>query len=209
MVTATKYVSVALLVGVVVLSGCNGTPEVIDQRPIVTSDTWIDNPDQFRDKLAAVGSATIIGNEAIARTRAAANGRGELGAVLKAEIGQLVENWAKEAGDMNIKNSLSSYINDEVFTRQYVDTTISGARPVKYATRAGTQYVLMLLEPDKIAAWYKQMGDALEEQALRDATLWKTEAMKSQARDRFEKVRDQRKQEHIDKVKALMPGGAS
>ena len=81
------------------------------------------------------------------------------------------EFWAKEAGNMMIKDTLSSYINDEVFTRQYLDTTISGARPVKYARRDGTQYVLMLLEPEKVASWYDQMSDALEKEALRSSRL--------------------------------------
>jgi hypothetical protein len=207
MFTATKYVSLALLVGVVVLSGCNGTPEIVDDRPIVTSDTWIDNPDQYRDVLASVGSSPIVGNESMSRTRAEANGTAALARVLKSEVGQLIENWAKEAGNMMIKETLSSYINDEVFTRVYVDTTISGARPVKYATRDGTQYVLMLLEPEKVASWYDQMSDALEQEALRDATLWKTEAMKSDARDRFEKIQKERKEDHVNKVKALMGMG--
>jgi hypothetical protein len=207
MTTTSKVLIVALLAGLCVLSGCGGAPIVTDNREIVTTDEIWDNPGMIRDHLAAIGAAVHLGNEAAARDSAAANGRAQLAATLKAEINQLIEDWSKQAGNLQIKQSLSSYINNENFTRQFVDTTIRGARAVKYARRGDTQYCLVILDVEKTKEWYDQMSDALEQEALRDATLWKTEAMKSEARDRFEKIKKEREEAHLNKIQQLMGGG--
>jgi hypothetical protein len=197
--TETFVASIFLTAGLALTTGCASD----DSVSVPSDGDWIDNPGQVEGALAAVGTQIFVSNEGNARTGAEADARAKLAATLKAEINQLVENWAKEAGDLQIQDSLSSLINNETFTRQYVDTVIRGATAYEYQRRENTVYCLMLMQPEKVAEWYDEMSDALEKEAMRDAALWKTEAMKSEARDRFDKIKEERKQEHIDKIKAL------
>jgi hypothetical protein len=199
-----ENVKLALLVAVLAvgLVACK-SKETKTDAALPSACSWVDNPGEVRDKLAAVGAAVNLGNIAAARDSAATNGRAQLAATLKAEINQLVEDWSKQAGNLKIKESLSSYINNENFTRQYVDTTIKGGRAVKYCSSGDTMYCLVILDTEGAKEWYDKMGDAIEQEALRDATLWKTEAMKSEARDRFDALQKQKKEESAKKIEAL------
>lgn len=208
-------VALILFAGLGVLLGCGGsskTPENPSTRVDPQGDWW-NNPGVVQDRLAAIGASPFLNNVSSARIAAETNARAALAATLKAKIQQLVENWSKEAGDLNIAKSLSSYINNETFTRQFVDTEISGARAHKYHLDrdTNTQYVLMILDTEKAQEWLSSVGNALSEQALRDATLFKTEAMKSQARDRLDSLIDKEKKQAEEATKAIMKatlGGA-
>jgi len=192
--------SVLAIAGLVLLPACGTTSnEVV----IPDDDAWVDDPGKVEGTLASVGMAIFVANEGAARTSAEADARAKMAATLKSEINQLVEDWSKEAGDLQIAGSLSSYINNETFTRQYVDTEIRGARAQAYRKRGNTMYCLMLMDIDRVKEWYDKMGSAIESEALRDASLWKTEAMKSQARDRFDKIKKEHQDAQIEKVQAL------
>lgn len=193
-----SIVSVFVLAGLALSSGCSSGPISIPR-----GDAWIDDPGLVEGSLAAVGATQFVANEGQARTASEADARAKLAATLKAEINQLAENWAKEAGDLKIQDSLSSLINNETFTRQYVDTVIRGASAHKYRKRDNTMFCLMIMQPEKMKEWYTEMADALEQEALRDAALWKTEAMKSDARDRFDEIKKERQEAHLEKIKAL------
>lgn len=199
-----RFASIVLLTGLALAHGCASATEA--KVVVPSGDAWIDNPGIVENAMAAVGSTTFVANESNARTAAEADGRAKLAASLKAEINQLVENWAKEAGDLKIKGSLSSLINTETFTRQYVDAVIRGTMADRYRKRGNTMFCLMLMQPNKFKQWYGEMNDALEKEALRDAALWKTEAMKSEARDRFDKIRKEREATHLKKLEALRGG---
>ena len=201
----SSFVPVLAIAGFLLLPACGSSS---NQVVIPDDDAWIDDPGLVEGTLASVGMATFVSNEGAARTSAETDARAKLAATLKSEINQLVEDWSKEAGDLQIADSLSSYINNETFTRQYVDTEIRGARAQSYRKRGNTMYCLMLMDTERVKEWYDAMGGAIEQEAMRDAALWKTEAMKSEARDRFEKVQQEHIDAHVQKVEALT-GGAS
>lgn len=213
MFKASVLVSLTLIAGLGVLIGCGGKakqPDQPTQKEDVLGDWW-NNPGSVRDHLAAVGASIHLGNPAQSRNSAAADGRAQLAATLKSKIQQLVEDWAKAAGDLKVKESLSSYINNETFTRQFVDTVIVGGRPVKYHQEGDTVYCLVILDTEKAKAWLDSVGNALGDQALRDATLWKTEAMKGQARNRLDSLIDKEQKQAEESAKAIMQatlGGA-
>jgi hypothetical protein len=192
----STFVSLALVTVLALLgSGCavfsGGVPE------------WIDNPGSVGGALAAAGSAPILGPESAARDSAAANGRAQLAASLKAEINQLIEDWSKQAGNLKIQGSLSSYINNENFTRQYVDTMIMGGRPVEFYKKDQTMYCLVVLDIENTKRWYDAMSGAIEMEAMRQAALWESEALKAQARARLDEVKRQHLEAQLEKIREL------
>jgi hypothetical protein len=166
-------------------AGCSGGPETPQDRIAEVSD-WIDNPGDIRDTLAAVGSARILGNESSARTRAEVDARAKMAATARAQVQSLMSNWFKETGDMLDEKSISSYLNDEGLIRQLTDTEIIGARAVKYEKRDNIQYVLMVI--DDADKWTKQVGSSVKDKALKDQTLWKSEALKRDFEEKLDKL---------------------
>ncbi len=184
---STRKLCAALLVSSLWIgtTSCGSTPAE-NNGPVVTGESWIDNPGDIKDVLTATGAAKILGNPSAARTRAEADGRAKIAASAKALIQSLVSNWAKETGDMLDERTISSYLNDEVLIRQITDAELIGARPVKYATRDGVQYVLIMVDdPEK---WTKQVGKSMKDRAIKDETLFKTEVMKRDFEDKLDKL---------------------
>lgn len=181
----------ALLSFTLALPGCSSGPEAdgTGGGSVTAPDDWPNNPGLIQDHLAAVGIAPIINKGSIgpARTFAETDGRAKLAAALEARISQLVENWAKQVGDMNKERSFSDLINQEAITRQFVDATVRGAVPDRYKESDGNVYVLMVLKDPSI--WTKNIIDNIEDQALKDETLFKTEVMKQEFRDRMDRLR--------------------
>lgn len=179
----------ALLLGFV--SGCGGGPQPapVSNTPMSEVDEWWNNPGFIQDHLAAIGVSPLLNAraEGPARTYAETDGRGKLAAVLKARMTQLVENWSKDVADLNKEASFSSYINNEAMTRQLVDATVKGAVPYRYKNTGTNVYVLMVLKDP--SQWTKNLVDTVEEQALKDETLFKTEVMKNDFRNRMDKLR--------------------
>lgn len=166
-------------------AGCGGTPETVAEKIDEVSD-WIDNPGDIRDTLAAVGSARIMGNPSNARNRAEIDARNKMAASAKTKIESYATNWAKECGDMLDEKTMSSYINDESIIRQFTDTEIIGARPVRYKVRGEIQYVLMII--DDASKWTKQVGSSVKDRILKDQTLFKTEVMKRDFEEKLDKL---------------------
>ena len=191
----------ALMLSLCTLYGCSGPGGVI---PEIEGDEWIDKPGIITGYLAASGAAPHLGNEAAARDSAAANGRAQLAAAIKAELNQLIEDWSKQAGDLLDKNSLSSYVNNENFTRQYVETVSAGGRILKYTKRGDTMYALLILDIENTKKWYDQLSKALFDNEIKQAAaLYKTEGMKEKARQRFDGLRQERQDDQIRKIEAL------
>lgn len=181
----TRKLCAALIVSSFLL-GTSGCGTATPDTPATTAATgdWWNNPGDIRDSLASVGSAKLMGNLSNARTRAETDARAKLAASGRAKLQQLVQNWAKEAGDMLDEKTVSSYINDETLTRQLVDEELVGARPVRYQTEGEYVYALMIM--DDPANWTKRVGSSLRDRAVKDETLFKTEVMKQD----FEKKLD-------------------
>jgi hypothetical protein len=155
-------------------------------------DEWMDTLPS--DVLASVGMAKIIGNEAVARRTAEADGRAKIAETVEANIQSLMTNWFKEAGDNLDEATLSSYINNEGIVRQVTDVNIVGASPRIYRKRDGYQYVLIVVEdPMK---WTELLGKSVKDTVLKDNTLFKTQVMK----DEFEAKLDAAINDSAEKV---------
>jgi len=139
-------------------------------------DEWMDTLPS--DVLASVGMAKIIGNKAVARRTAEADGRAKIAEAVEANIQSLMTNWFKEAGDNLDEDTLSSYINNEGIVRQVTDVKIVGASPRIYRERDGYQYVLMVV--DDPAKWTELLGQSVKQTVLKDNTLFKTQVMKDE-----------------------------
>jgi hypothetical protein len=165
------------------LPACSSGPE---EATTVEPSVWINNPSMVAGAGAACGMAKILGNEGNARTRAEADGRAKLAATARAQMQQLISNWAKETGDLLNKESVSSLLNDEALIRQVTDVELIGARAAQYAKRDGNQYVLMVM--DDPAEWIKRVGAGMRSQALKDDTLFKTEVLKRDFEEKLDKL---------------------
>lgn len=151
---------------------------------------WTDSPGAVAQYMAAVGSAPILNEmaEPNARTYAEADGRAKLAASLQTKINQLVENWAKDTGDLTQNASFSSYINNELITRQFVDTEVGGAFAHKYCKVGRNMFVLVVLrKPDE---WVANLANKVRDSVLKDETLFKTEVLKNDFRNKMDKLRD-------------------
>lgn len=165
------------------LVGCASGPQPATE---VEPEIWIDKPSMVEDAMAATGMAKILGNEGNARTRAEADGRAKLAATARAQMQQLISNWAKESGDLLDEASVSSLLNDETLIRQVTDVELIGARVVQYAKRDGNQYVLVVM--DDPAEWTKRVGEGMRSRALQDETMFKTEVLKRDFEEKLDKL---------------------
>lgn len=100
------------------------------------AENWWDNPDMLKGGLYSVGGAPAKSPLAIpqARTAAAARARRELAAALKVKVQGFVKVWAESSGDAADVETISELYRNEEFTRNLVNTTLKGARIVKYRT---------------------------------------------------------------------------
>lgn len=169
------------------MAGCKNGPETPqDYQPVSQVDPWWNNPGSVQDHLAAVGVSPLLNKRAVASSRQAAevDGRAKLAATLKAQIQSLAENWSKDVGDLTNEASFSSYVNNESFTRQFVNDAVKGAQAYKYHQDEGNVYVLMVLRDP--TQWVENLATEIRDQALQDETLWKTEVMKQDFRKRMD-----------------------
>ena len=172
--------------------GCSSTENTsVDDVPGLTVEEWWNNPGAVKDALTAVGSYPVTNELAIgqARQNAVINGRFELAAALKAKIDALSENWNKSVGDLSKPASFSNYTNDETMIRQHVDAVVQGAQAYKYKQVGSTMYVLMVLKSP--GEWTQNVLDDATDDALKDATLFRTEIMKNDFRKRMDALKEE------------------
>jgi hypothetical protein len=117
------------------LAACSST----SPRPpesVLSEDVpeWVFNPafdwDQDDEPLVyyAVGRSRIIRDVNLAEENALADARADVQAFLETTIERLNEAWVAESGDLMNDASLSSAINNEMFTRQVISGTVHGVR---------------------------------------------------------------------------------
>ncbi|MBN1444351.1 MAG: hypothetical protein JXA90_16690 [Planctomycetes bacterium] len=211
MINARWRLSIALVSGLLLVQGCGGTDVVDDAArtaAVFAGCDWVDNPGLIKDHLATVGSSPFLGNLSQARDSAVANGRAQLAATLKTRVEQLIEDWAKTAGDLNrAKETLTALVNNETFTRQFTNTEVLGTRPVRYCPShsaelkpGDTIYALVVLENP--VTWQENIDDSFEDALLRDEILWKTEALKAGARDRMDALKKENEQRRLEQMRA-------
>jgi hypothetical protein len=171
-------------------TGCDSA-EIKTSELAGNPEEWWNNPGLIQDYLATVGVAPLLNKRAVGPTRtyAETDGRAKMAATLKAKINQLVETWSKDVGDLVREGSFSSYVNNEAITRQFVDATIQGAVPYKYKEDGNNTYVLMVLKnPEQ---WVANLSDTVRDSMLQDETLWKTEVMKNDFRNKMDSLRNE------------------
>lgn len=192
------------LIALVALPACNSTPPTQN-----TDDPWWENPGslQFSGYISAfVGSAEVHGQKAAAEKRAFRSALDYIASSMGAEVQSLAEDWTKEAGDALKKNSQSSFYNNEVFQRTFVKQLVNGAQMIKNHTKGNTIYVLVgLRAADFFDKFQKNAESDLETLAL-------TDVMKSDMRNRLDKMVKEKKEAAANKAgkwKQQVEGGKS
>ena len=150
-------------------SAMRATPEVVTP----TLSSFIDR--DLGDALATVGKAEILGNAASARVRAETDARARLSARGFVEIQSRVLSWLKELGSFEASVA-SSIANTETLIRPLVDSGLAAARVVRYASRDGVQYALMVI--DDPYKWTRDLGKSLTDMVVKDDTYFGTQVMK-------------------------------
>ena len=153
-----------------------------------TSSPWWEEPPQIEGKITAVGQAIFTGNEVIAKRAAEANARQVLAAFVKTQIQSLTETWGKQAGDDRVASRVSQYFNDENITRELINTTLRGARPLRYKRHGKYMYVLMAIDTENFAKYWKEVASkAMEEDRALQALL-ESQAMKEDYARRMDRL---------------------
>jgi len=121
------------------LLSCSSTHEAEHPRPTTLREEaprWVFDASTGWDEQAqpfvyyATGHATIHRNLDLAEENAKADALADVQSFLQTTIERLNEGWASEAGDLLDKGALTSYINDEQFTREVISGSLSGARVI-------------------------------------------------------------------------------
>ncbi|RME83192.1 MAG: hypothetical protein D6785_06975 [Planctomycetota bacterium] len=177
--------------------GCNSTKPA--PKPKVSTSNWWEAPGnlQIRGYVAAfVGVANNqFNNLAAAQRSAELEAKRKIAAFLKTKIQSLSENWDKQAGDLLKKGSLSSFMNNETFTREFINTTLQGAMPLQYKNDGKNYYVLMGLRAQD---FMDKLGQQIESNL---DTMLLTDAMKNQARNRLQKLINEEKKKLNESAK--------
>jgi len=121
------------------LLSCSASREAEHPRPTTVSEEaprWVFDSATGWDEKAqpfvyyATGRAAIHLNLDLAEENAKADALADVQSFLETTIERLNESWASEAGDLLDRNALTSYINDEQFTREVISGSLSGARVI-------------------------------------------------------------------------------
>ena len=121
------------------LLSCSASRESEHPRPVTVSEEaprWVYDASAGGDEkdqpfvYYATGHATIHMNIDLAEENARADALADVQSFLETTIERLNEGWASEAGDLLDKTALTSYINDEQFTREVISGSLSGARVI-------------------------------------------------------------------------------
>ncbi|MGQ9591647.1 MAG: hypothetical protein ACUVYA_15295 [Planctomycetota bacterium] len=194
-------------VGVGILSGC-GSEDVkagAGKERVNLPYEWWNNPGEVDDHMAAVGASPCpnAASQGSARTFAEADGRQKIAASIQARITSLVENWAKIVGDTSDQQTFTSLINNEGFTRQFVDRSVVGARAVtyKYLPEEKTLYALMVVQDP--AAWMVEFRENSLEKAAQ-TLLW-TQAQKEDFRKKMDEIQKRYAEEDRSFLDRLVP----
>ncbi|MFT4542952.1 MAG: hypothetical protein ACI841_003185 [Planctomycetota bacterium] len=172
-------ISACLLLGTVACNGTDTKPDDIEKVGEQSVYRWWENPGDLDVPLATIGMAKIIGDEGFARTRAEADATRKIASTMNTKVQAMITQWSQVAGDYMDEASMSALTNDESFSRQVTDQSISGARVIKYKKHDGQMYVLMMV--DDIAPLVANMKQQISAKVIADETFYKTEVRKADA----------------------------
>lgn len=172
------------------------------QVGVLESGRWVDVPDLVAFP-AAVGAAPIVSSrgEFMARTAAEADGRAKLAAALEAEIRQMFEGMGRTSGDLVNEDSFTELVDNSVSLRQFVNTTVSGARPLAYKKRDGTLFALVAFkDADQVL---ENLMNASRAQLLKMEALMRNEALKKRLFEQMDAYAAQREVELQEETQRL------
>ncbi len=212
----TSYFASLLVFGMLFGAGCGGDKKDNEQTPKTAptaEDDWTSNPGDYTDALYAVGVAPMKSRlaEQNARSASYTNGQQQLAAALKAKIQSLGTTWSKSTGDAADEATIQELFNNEQFTRQIVDNTLTGARALRY--KVPTQlpanlYCLVALDAEKYTKTVKDAaGDALKK--LRTEAM--TDVRKAEAEKKLDELLDkeqkkiEQQEEAVLKARGIQP----
>lgn len=199
--------------GVGLFTGCESEQEVPDSgagtERVNLPHEWWKNPGAVDDHMAAVGTSPCpnSSSQGAARTMAEADAREKIAASTEARITSLVENWSKIVGDTKDQATFTSLINNEAFTRQFVDRSVKGTRPIayKYVPEEKTLYALLVVQNPE--AWMVEFNDNSLEKAA-DVFYW-TQAQKEDFAKKMDAVQERYAKEDRDFRNRLLPPRAA
>jgi len=154
---------------------------------------WWNNPGEL-SQFSVVGTANLMRNLASSRLAAENDARRSLSATLESTVQSISENWSQDVGDLENPDSFQSLVNNENFTRAITNATVNGTKPTKFYTDEENNliYCLMILEDP--ADFMDNLSNEIDKQVIQDETYWKTEAMKTMARDRLDALINEQKE---------------
>lgn len=149
---------------------------------------WWEEPPQREGKVVAVGMAEFRGNISASRAAAEAVAMKSLARFVESQITSLTETWAKQAGDKKITSAITNYFNDETAVRELINTSVRGAKTLKWKdNHNGYTYVLMEIDAKAYANYWKEAAS----KRILDPTLLISQALKDSYLDRMDKYVDQ------------------
>ncbi len=130
----TRVACLLVLTALIATACSSSKPRPAEEVLNPAAPEWVYNPayewDADDEPLVyySSGRAPIFLDLDLAEEKALADGRADIGAFLEVGVQRLLEAYVGEAGDRLREGSLSSLINDQLYTRQIIDTTLSGVR---------------------------------------------------------------------------------
>lgn len=187
----------AVLLVPALLASCSGTtprpeePHLSDEAP-----EWVYDPHVVWDEdeptvYYARGQAEILQNINLAEEKARADALADVQAFIEVTIERLTEAWINESGDAMIEGTTSSLVNDEMFTREIVEGTLGGVRPLAMWWDAEDYYVWVKYDAEAALTSY----EAALQSRLREANRQLTKEDRDVMREELERLLAERREQ--------------
>ena len=186
----SRVISLALLT-LVVVSCSSNKPRPDDNVLNDEAPEWVYNPNVDWDAddepftYWATGRARINFDLDLAEEKAFADGRADVGAFLETTIQRLLEAYIGEAGDQMNDASLSSLVNDQLYTRQVINASLSGVRTE--AKWWDGEYYYVWLKYNANDEFFGNFANSLNER-LKSNTRKLTAQSRDRMRDELERI---------------------
>jgi len=178
----------AVLAAAILIVGCSSanprpTTDVLNEE----APDWVYDPSADWDAddepfvYYATGMGRIGMNLNLAEAEAHSDAMSDIQAFLETTIERLGEYYAQEAGDLLDEDTKSSFVNNELFTRELVSGTVSGARIAGKWWDQDYIYVRLKFDAeDQFLGAYQQSLAARLRQKTRELTQKDKESMRSE-----------------------------
>jgi len=173
-----------VLAALVACSGTTPRPE----EPFLSEEApeWVFDPNIEWDEddeptvYYARGQAEILANLNLAEEKARADALADVQSFIEVTIERLTEAWINESGDAMLEGSESSLVNDEMFTREIVEGTLGGVRPLAMWWDADDYYVWVKYDAEAALSAYEASLQSRLREVNRQLTKEDREAMREE-----------------------------